>query len=270
LAGGDVVLTIAIDPFNVNQLLCSTAPLVSAKARVFRVNAANGLAVEMTGLPDRLCMDIAYVPDGNFKNRAYAVFSGFNTGHVWRTTDGGVSWVNIDNGLPDVPTNSVFVDPMWPQHVYVGNDLGVWLSRNGGDSWELFSGGAPQALLVHHLSATPDRKLRVATHGLGVWQTPLEEVVGTQAPEAAVRLQLRPNPATDQAVVDFTIVQPGVLRLRVFDLQGREVLRAPNRQFPAGSHSWPVDCGSWPACRYGILLENAAGRKVAAAVLVKR
>lgn len=257
IAQGDAILTIAVDPANADLVYCSTAPSVTNQARVFKIDVAGGQTTQMTGLPNRLCMDIVFDP---FQpNTAYVVFAGFNTGHVWKTVDGGISWANIDNGLPDIPTNTLLADPMHPNHIYIGNDLGVWLSRNGGSSWELFSAGAPNAMLVMHLSATPDRKLRVATHGLGVWQTPLAEAVGTNAVnDNRLALQLAPNPVAERLTVNFNLPVASAVRFRVVDAQGRELRQIPSQRMPSGDQTLTLDCAAWPPGLYGIILDGKA------------
>ncbi|MCC6463298.1 MAG: hypothetical protein IT260_22705 [Saprospiraceae bacterium] len=256
LAEGDPILALALHPNDPNILLCSTAPLNTNEARVFHCDVTTGTWTPAKGLPNRLCMDIAFAP--LHPDTAFAVLAGFNAGHVWRSTDGGLNWVNVDNGLPDIPTNTVLVDPLYPNQVYIGNDLGVWLSRNGGQSWELFSGAAPHALLVMHLSISADRQLRVATHGLGVWQTPMDIPVSANAPGAAPALDLRlsPNPATDQFSLHTTLPLGARVSIRVLDIAGRTVWQQQLGQQPAGALVLPVDCRAWPAGRYGIALEG--------------
>ncbi len=264
VAGGDPILTIAIHPTDPDLVFCSTAPLVSNTARVYQINA--GAKTQMTGLPNRLCMDIAIDPAR--PDTVYAVFAGFNTQHVWRTVNGGASWSAIDNGLPDVPTNTILVDPLYPEHLYVGNDLGVWLSKDGGVSWEPYSAGAPQAMLAMHLSVTADRKLRVATHGLGVWQTEMAPLVGTEEVAGAFRVhRIFPNPASDAATVKFSLHREAKTTLQVLDAGGKVVRRVFSGRLPAGTHVQPVDLTGLPAGTYGILLET--GRQRTGALLVK-
>ncbi|MBV6439575.1 MAG: hypothetical protein EPGJADBJ_01220 [Saprospiraceae bacterium] len=258
ITDADPILTIAIHPTDPDLVFCSTAPVYTNTARVFKVNA--GVITELTGLPNRLCMDIAIHPTA--PDTVYAVFAGFNTQHVWLSANGGITWTAIDNGLPDVPVNTLLIDPLQPHHVYIGNDLGVWLSKDGGASWEVYSADAPQAMLAMHLSISADRKLRVATHGLGVWQTDMAFVpVSTGEPAVAVSLQaIFPNPVSDVATVKFYLPETGKVALKVLDVSGKVVWQAAPERLPAGDHSRPVDLGDLPAGTYGVLVEIGNGR----------
>src|SRR5262249_20399545 len=77
--------------------------------------------------------------DPNNEHRAYATYSTFGGAHVWRSDDGGENWTAIDgkgeNALPDVPAHSLAVDPKDPSRIFVGTDLGVFASTDGGLNW---------------------------------------------------------------------------------------------------------------------------------------
>lgn len=253
-ADGDFIVNIAVHPANPDVVYCSTAPAQTATARVFKVTANAPFAVEMNGLPNRMCMDIAWHPT-NF-NIAYAVFAGFGTAHVWRTINNGVSWQPIDNGLPDVPTNTILVDPLLPDHLYVGNDLGVWLSTDDGASWALYSADAPNAMLVMHLSEAPGRKLRVATYGLGVWQTEMQGSVGTQEPAVEPSMAISPNPADATSTLRFTLPGEAEISWQVVDIQGKILRQSGREKRTAGEHSEPLYLGNWPAGTYGVVLQG--------------
>jgi len=45
--------------------------------------------------------------------------------HVLKSTDAGLTWTNISDGLPDVPTWELAIDPR-TNDLYVGNDVGVY------------------------------------------------------------------------------------------------------------------------------------------------
>lgn len=169
---GNSFLSIAISAQNDDFVIAATAPTVT-RAHVYRTTNGGTTWEDITStLPDRYPSDIFIDP--NNQDIAYIVFSGFGTGHVFKTEDGGLTWQNKTGSLPDVPTLSVVVDPQNSQHVYVGNDLGVYISKDGGDSWQMFSKGLPEAVIAMDLNISKaNRKLRVATHGNGAWQRPL-------------------------------------------------------------------------------------------------
>ncbi len=91
---------------------------------------------------------------------------------VFRSDDGGQNWSNISGSLPNMPVNCITVDPDRPDDVYVGTDLGVFLSTAGSD-WQPFNDGMP-ALIVKDLEIQrSSRVLRAATYGRGLWETPV-------------------------------------------------------------------------------------------------
>ena len=112
--------------------------------------------------------------DPNNDRVVYITFSGFGSVHVFKSEDSGTRWQAIGSELPDVPTSAIAIDPLFPNHVYVGNDIGVYASTDGGQSWQAFSEGLPEAVIVFDLSVSPmNRKLRVVTHGNGVFERDL-------------------------------------------------------------------------------------------------
>ncbi|MGH6689306.1 MAG: WD40/YVTN/BNR-like repeat-containing protein [Gammaproteobacteria bacterium] len=111
---------------------------------------------------------------------AYATFSTFNdgsnAGHVYKTADGGTTWSpsdgSGDRAIPDVPVHAVIVDPTNPSAVYIGTDIGVFVSLDGGASWAKEDTGFPNTVVE---SFAIDRSgggvtLFAFTHGRGVWR----------------------------------------------------------------------------------------------------
>src|SRR5262249_23379824 len=103
---------------------------------------------------------------------AYATYSTFGVTHVWKTTTGGASWVGIDgvspNNLPDIPAHSVLVDPFNTNRLYVGTDLGVFVTNDGGTSWAVENTGF--ANVVTEALAMDGASLFAFTHGRGAWK----------------------------------------------------------------------------------------------------
>jgi hypothetical protein len=72
--------------------------------------------------------------------------------------------------LLNVEHNALAIDRASPNHIYVGADIGVWHSADGGRSWELFQNGLPDAPVFDLQFHPTQRLLRVATHGRGIFE----------------------------------------------------------------------------------------------------
>jgi hypothetical protein len=128
---------------------------------------------------------IAVDPSDATGNTAVATIMGFMGagvgGHVWRTTNAGMSWTSIDisgSGLPDAPADSVVIDPFNTNHIFVGTDVGVFESTNaagGAPTWAVFGTGMPPVPATRLLlfDGSGARELRVSTYGRGIWQAAL-------------------------------------------------------------------------------------------------
>ncbi len=91
-------------------------------------------------------------------------------GRVFRSGDGGMSWVDCSAGLPPLPINAVVVDPADANRVWVAADLGVYESRDAGATWTSFSTGLPNALVADLLFHAVGRLLRAGTRSRGAWE----------------------------------------------------------------------------------------------------
>lgn len=133
----------------------------------------------------------------------YATIQGFGYPHVYRSTNGGGTWLNISANLPNAPANAVVVDPNNPVVVYVAMDTGVYVTQDvttcvatvigtTGACWSVYGTSLPNAP-VTSLFASRDISvpgsstagvLRAGTYGRGIWQIPLLTAGQTSAPAA--------------------------------------------------------------------------------------
>ena len=109
--------------------------------------------------------------------------SGFGTGHVWRAAidaAGAATWTDISgtapSRLPDIPVNSLAIEPAAPGTMYAGTDIGVFRTTDGGASWSQFSQGLPNCAVYDLKLHNPSRLLRAGTHGRGLWERKLDAV----------------------------------------------------------------------------------------------
>ncbi len=89
--------------------------------------------------------------------------------YLWRSADRGKSWQAIHSGIPGGPINVIHEDPKVSGLLYVGTDLGVYVSEDDGQQWNALGSDLPHCY-VHDLVVHPrDSVLIAATHGRGVW-----------------------------------------------------------------------------------------------------
>jgi len=118
--------------------------------------------------------------DPRAENVLYATYGNFGGAHVLRSIDAGLSWQSLDGAgataVPDIPVHSLAVDPDDSQPLYLGTDLGVMVSLDGGRTWMTEETGFGPAVTMW-LSAirTPSgaKYLFAFTHGRGAWRVAL-------------------------------------------------------------------------------------------------
>ncbi|MBK8313867.1 MAG: hypothetical protein IPL01_07490 [Acidobacteria bacterium] len=118
--------------------------------------------------------------DPNNKDIAFATYSTFSQNdteaHVYRSLDGGLTWAPLDGTgtarIPNIPVHCLVVDPSNPARLYVGTDLGVFVSIDGGLSWSVentgFANVVTEALILNIVDGVTS--LYAFTHGRGVYK----------------------------------------------------------------------------------------------------
>ncbi len=117
--------------------------------------------------------------------------------YVWKSTDYGRHWTSITANLPTGPVNVIKEDPVNPNVLYVGTDIGAYVSTTGGARWETLGGGLPSTF-VHDIVVHPRENILVAaTHGRGMWALDVRYLQALTPEVAASTLHLfTPDPVT--------------------------------------------------------------------------
>ena len=111
--------------------------------------------------------------DPSNPQRFWVTISQIGGGLVYRTDNAGSTWVNCTAGLPNIPMNSVVVDPANFKRVWVAADVGVYQTLDLGSSWAAFSNGLANAMAADLLFHKQDRMLICATRNRGAWVMPV-------------------------------------------------------------------------------------------------
>jgi len=98
------------------------------------------------------------------------------------------------------------IDPLNPDDIYLGNDLGVYYSENGGINWEMFSDELPEAVMIYDLNDSPsNRKIRIATHGNGIYQRNyVNDFLAVDDQDILFsEFKMYPNPASEKLTIEI-------------------------------------------------------------------
>ncbi|MBI4547350.1 MAG: T9SS type A sorting domain-containing protein [Ignavibacteriae bacterium] len=255
---GNPALSMGISHTNPDTVYVGTAP-VFTRSHIFRTTDGGNTWTNITGtLPDRYPMDIAVDP--NDSRVVYVAFGGYNAGHLFKSTDAGTTWTDVTGVLPDVHATAIVVDPLNSNHVYAGNDIGVYVSTDGGATWQSFSEGLPEAVLVSDLVLSPsNRVIRAATHGNGVFErkmlSPVTSVTEESSlPKTFMLYQNYPNPFNPSTVIRYQLSVNSHVTLRVYDILGRAVATLVNERKAAGSYEVEFDARDLPSGIYAYTL----------------
>ncbi len=87
--------------------------------------------------------------------------------HIYKTTDGGITWKEIVSGLPDDPINVVREDLLRKGLLYAGTERAVYFSIDDGEHWQSLRLNMP-ATSIRDL-VIKDDDIVVGTHGRSFW-----------------------------------------------------------------------------------------------------
>ncbi|MGB0892421.1 MAG: T9SS type A sorting domain-containing protein [Flavobacteriaceae bacterium] len=129
----------------------------------------------------------------------YVSTKGYNNGNkVFKSINGGTSFTNITNNLPDVIINKILLKQgATAETLFVATNVGVYFTINGGTNWAKLGQGLPNVdvkdIEIHY---TAD-KLVAATFGRGLWDINIEATtLGINETELnnGIALSIYPNP----------------------------------------------------------------------------
>jgi hypothetical protein len=179
LTNGGNLTTIAVAPASSSIVYAGSS---DSQVQV-TTNAGSGASATWknisAGLPPRFVTQIVGHPRSS--SIAYVTFSGFtgfgdSLGHVFKTTNNS-AWTDISGDLPNTPVNSIAVDPDLPAYIFVGTDVGVFYTTNGGTKWFSLVDGLPNVAVLGLTLNNTTHLLEAATHGRGVWSLDFTTIV---------------------------------------------------------------------------------------------
>ena len=162
-----VVYTIALSPLDSNTIWAGTDDGYIQVTHDGGKNWQNVTPPGITSWSKISLMDASHTD----VNTAYAAANRIRLDdmhpHIYRTTDGGNTWQEIVNGLPNDPINVVKEDPIQKGLLFAGSERMTYVSFDNGDHWQSLRLNMPCSS-IRDLTIK-DNDLIVATHGRSFW-----------------------------------------------------------------------------------------------------
>ena len=214
------------------------------------------------------------------------LLSGFS-GTIKRT-DNATTATN-DATLNDIVIGSItssgvacfdgIIDRLNSDVLVVGTSNGVFVSDNGGASWENASAGfegtpvfeVRQQWRTYDEGANRAGEIYIGTYGRGIWSS--SAYLGADSNGEAnmanfkTKLKAYPNPTNESTTLSFQLAKSGDVELAVYSITGRLVKTLNKKNLSSGENTFFIDCDDMSNGTY--IVKFASGKQVESVKFIK-
>jgi hypothetical protein len=167
--GGNIA-QIEIDPINKNTIY------VSRLLNLYKSTDA-GINFSLLNTPF-IGYSISSIEVNNHNSEIMYVTTSGSNGGVYKSNDGGTTWINITGNLTNESKNVVRHQKYNTNNpIYVGTYLGVYYLDDTSTDWQLFSTNLPNAEVTDLEITEIDGIITASTYGRGIWQSAIPQVL---------------------------------------------------------------------------------------------
>ncbi len=209
----------AISPY-----VTSTSSLLLglANGRLIRVNFANILSAQWSNITGSgFVGSISDIEFGQNNQEMFVTMHNYGVTSIWFTDDSGSSWSSIEGNLPDLPVKCILQNPLIPQELIIGTELGVWATADytvANPIWvQAFNGMSDVTVLDLDLRPA-DNKILASTYGRGLFTSQF----------TATPLSVLENNFESNAITLFPTISNGEFTIKSKNLVGNADLQVYN------------------------------------------
>ncbi|TAF67315.1 MAG: glycosyl hydrolase [Cytophagales bacterium] len=161
------ITSLAESPFSFGLLYAGTD---DGQVQVSKDGGANWELIN-NGLPQNKWVSSVF-PSPHDKATVFVTLNGYRQdetyAYLYKSTDFGKNWTSLKANLPEESVNILIQDPVNPEVLYVGTDLGAYISIDGGTQWHLLN-QIPNVAVYDMVVHPRENELVVATHGRSMY-----------------------------------------------------------------------------------------------------
>ena len=192
------------------------------------------------------------------------LFAGFN-GTNKRTLNATAAVPTYTNlgaiTTPGLACYDGIIDRNDPDVIVVGTSSGVFVTENGGASWENASTGfegvpvyeVRQSWRTFEEGNGRPGEIYLGTFGRGIWRSTaylgIDDQTGEVINTIKTKLKTYPNPTNDNTNLSFNLTNSGEVYVNVYSITGR-LVKSITKNMSSGTNTLPIDCEDLPNGTY--------------------
>ena len=250
--------TLAVSSVNKNYVLAG-----SADGNIhISLNSGSSWNLISSDLPDRWITRVAFDPIED--ETIYTTISGFRWDeplpHVFKSIDLGENWIDISGDLPEIPVNTIAINPMNNENIVVGTDAGVYLTHDSGDNWENMSGNMPQTPVVALRVNPLTNMIYAATYGNSIYKVDLNDLYVGNIEHEVINQSFTAHMFNDRATKSIFIDnnEQQTFQINVYSLSGIKLGSINSGLVQKGKTQ--IDISEYFGANKGMLLFEVVGK----------
>lgn len=228
------LLDASITAMNVSTFTKTQANILAGliTGRLLRIEATQSepetaIWKDITG--NQFVGSISDVEFGKNESEIYVTFYNYGVRSIWYTENGldaAPTWVSKEGNLPDMPILTILPNPLNPDEVIVGTELGVWATQNFSDAnpvWEQSYNGMSDVKVTDLDLRKGDNTVFAASYGRGMFSGKFTDS-GNPVPggETVKGLFVLPTISNGNLRI-ISELSLGETKVFVFDVMGQKV-----------------------------------------------
>ncbi|MGB5981382.1 MAG: T9SS type A sorting domain-containing protein [Nonlabens sp.] len=225
LINGSRPTTMKASPFSTGPN--TTLFIGTETSRLLKVTDANTAAPiweNISGI--NFLGSVSDVDFGDTQQEIYLTMHNYGVENIWYTQDGGVNWLSKDGNLPDIPVKAILKNPLLPNEVLIGTEMGIYATGNfdhANPSWVPQINGMTNVKVLDLDLRTADNTILATTHGRGMF-TGNFDTLGVEDENLEDNIKVYPTQIKDGKIYIAQESMNTNLMARIFDLSGQLIL----------------------------------------------
>jgi len=189
---------------------------------------------------------------------------------VYKRSISGGSWVPINNGITNLGVEKIYIAEQF-LIVTTHSQNDIFVSIDEGASWTNKNQGIKTWI---NSFASIGTNVFIGTYGASVYRRPLSEIIGIknisfEIPNGFSLSQNYPNPFNPTTNIEFSLPEKSFVKLKVFDIAGKEVAKLVNENLSAGTFRYEFNAENLPSGIYFYKLETEKFSNAKRMILLK-